>query len=460
MNLIVSPGHPLHGYVALPGDKSLSHRAALLAALAEGESRIENFLVSGVTQAMLKALTELDVPWKLDGTTLTVQGCGLNRLRPPKEALDCGNSATTIRLLAGALAAAGLPAVLDGSPGLRRRPMGRIVEPLQAMGVPIEPSDGGTAPLKLTSRPPAQPLHPIDYTLPVASAQVKSCLLLAALAADGPTALREPGPSRDHTERMLRSMGVSVTSEQLPVISDQLSADNSKAENPGNAFYITRIIPPREGALRPLRLTLPGDISSAAFLIVAALVTPGSEITLRDVGLNPSRTGLLDALRAMGADLQIVAQNERHGEPVGDLRVRHSRLNATRVNGPLVVRMIDEFPAFAVAAAYARGTTLVSEADELHHKESDRISALCQELCSLGVQASETPDGFIIQGGQALQGGTVQPHGDHRLAMSLAVAGLAAQAPVTVEGAEIISESFPEFVMTLQNLGADLRHGS
>jgi 3-phosphoshikimate 1-carboxyvinyltransferase len=331
--------------------------------------------------------------------------------------------------------------------------MGRIVEPLQAMGVPIEPSDGGTAPLKLTSRPPAQPLHPIDYTLPVASAQVKSCLLLAALAADGPTALREPGPSRDHTERMLRSMGVSITSEQL-------SVDNSKAENPGNTLYITRIVPPREGALRPLRLTLPGDISSAAFLIVAALVTPGSEITLRDVGLNLSRTGLLDALRAMGADLQIVTQNERDGEPVGDLRVRHSRLHATRVNGSLVVRMIDEFPAFAVAAAYARGTTLVSEADELHHKESDRISALCQELCSLGVQSSETPDGFIIQGGQALQGGTVQPHGDHRLAMSLAVAGLAAQAPVTVEGAEIISESFPEFVMTLQNLGADLRHGS
>jgi 3-phosphoshikimate 1-carboxyvinyltransferase len=424
-----------------------------LAALAEGENRIENFLVSGVTQAMLKALTELDVAWKLDGTTLTVQGCGLNRLRSPKEALDCGNSATTIRLLAGALAAAGLPAVLDGSPGLRRRPMERIVEPLQAMGVPIEPSDRGTAPLKLTSRPPAQPLHPIDYTLPVASAQVKSCLLLAALAADGPTVLREPGPSRDHTERMLRSMRVSVTSEQL-------SMDNSKAENPGNTLYITRIVPPREGALRPLRLTLPGDISSAAFLIVAALVTPGSEITLRDVGLNPSRTGLLDALGAMGADLQIVAQNERHGEPVGDLRVRHSRLNATRVNGPLVVRMIDEFPAFAVAAAYARGTTLVSEADELHHKESDRISALCQELCSLGVQASETPDGFIIQGGQALQGGTVQPHGDHRLAMSLAVAGLAAQAPVTVEGAEIIAESFPEFVTILQNFGADLRHGS
>ena len=443
MNLISSPGGALHGIAALPGDKSLSHRAALFAALAQGESRIENFLVSGVTQAMLDALTALSVPYELDSTTLTVHGHGLGGLKSPPAPINCGNSATTIRLLAGALAMAGVPAVLDGSAGLRRRPMERIVHPLQQMGVDIEALDGH-APLTLGRSP--LPLHPLDYTLPVASAQIKTCLLLAALAAGGPTTLREPGPSRDHTERMLRSQGIAVATQK--------SFENNQP------VYITRLTPPYNLSFAPVKLSLPSDFSAAAFLIVAALVTPGSSIVLCDVGLNPARTGLLDALLAMGADICITNPATRSGEPAGDLVVQHSSLRATRVAGEQVVRMIDEFPIFAVAAAYAAGTTIVSDAAELRLKESDRISSLCSELRALGVLAIESPDGFSITGGSPPGGCSVDAHGDHRLAMSLAVAGLAARQPVTIRGADIINESFPEFEPTLRRLGADLAQES
>ena len=330
MKLTISPGRPLRGEASLPGDKSLSHRAALFAALAEGESVIENFLVSGVTRAMLKALTALGVRWELDGCRLAVWGRGWQNLAAPDGPLDCGNSATTLRLLAGALAAAGVPAVLDGSPGLRRRPMGRIVEPLRAMGADIQPAPGSCAPLVLAARPASRRLTGGTHDLPVASAQVKTCLLLAALAADGPVTLREPSLSRDHTERMLSSMGVGIT---------------RLAPQAGTGPGV--ILQPPSEPLRPLVLTLPGDFSAAAFLIVAALITPGSEVTLRGVGLNPTRTGLLEALQAMGADIQVTPTADRSGEPVGDLRVRHSHLHGGAVSGDLVVRMIDEFPAFA-----------------------------------------------------------------------------------------------------------------
>src|SRR3990170_3895118 len=439
MKLISSPGRPLQGTAALPGDKSLSHRAALFAALAEGESRIENFLVSGVTRAMLEALAALAVAWQLEDSTLTVQGRGFSGLQPPVAHLDCGNSATTIRLLAGALAAAGVPAVLDGSPGLRRRPMERLVEPLHRMGVPIQ-AEQGRAPLSL--RAGRFPLRALDYTLPVASAQIKTCLLLAALAGDGPTTLREPGLSRDHTERMLGSMGISVTRQKI----------NGSQQTQ----YEIRLMPPKPLGLKPITLSLPGDFSSAAFLIVAALITPGSRLTLKEVGLNPGRTGLLDALLAMGARIEITAQSTRNSEPVGDLIVNHSQLHATQVKGEQVARMIDELPVFAVAAAFADGTTTVKDAAELRHKESDRIAALCQELGALGVNSVEYPDGFSIQGTGSLRGGTVQPHNDHRLAMALAVAGLGGPGPNTIQKDEIISESFPGFAATMQTLGANL----
>jgi 3-phosphoshikimate 1-carboxyvinyltransferase len=410
----------------------------LFAALADGESRIENLLVSGVTRVMLDSLTGLGVAWKLEGETLTVQGRGLDGLHAPERSLDCGNSATTIRLLAGALAAAGVPAVLDGSAGLRRRPMGRIVEPLQRMGVPIETTPEGTAPLVLHARPAGKKLRPLNEKLAVASAQVKSCLLLAALAADGPTSLREPGPSRDHTERMLGSMGVKITSRMV---------------EEGRCYET--ILEPPSGPLSPLHLTLPGDISAAAFLITAATITPGAEVRISGVGLNPTRTGLIDALQAMGADIQVQNAGVQAGEPVGDLVVRATRLHGIGVGGALVVRMIDEFSVFGAAAAYAEGTTVVRDATELRYKESDRIGTLCQELRALGISTTEAADGFTIEGGQPA-GGQAQAHGDHRLAMAMLVAGLAGSGPVTVDGAEMIHESFPGFVDALRTLGAHL----
>lgn len=446
MNLHISPGHALHGRVVLPGDKSISHRAALFASLADGESHFENFLVAGVSEAMLGALKSLSVRWDLQGTSLGVEGKGLRRSlgdhRAPEDllSLDCGNSATTMRLLAGVLAANSVPAILDGTEGLRRRPMQRIIEPLRQMGAKIESTDG-KAPLVFHAAP--LPLRAINYCMPVASAQVKSCLLLAGLGASGTTWLSEPGPSRDHTERMLRMMGVQVECQK--------NLDQEAAR------YETQLTPPADQRLNPLHLRIPGDFSAAAFIIVAALITPGSEVILKDVGLNPTRTGLLDVLQEMGALIEVIVKPvDQEFEPSGDIVVRHSELHGILVDGSRVVRMIDEFPAFAVAAAYAQGQTLVKGAGELRHKESDRISSVCQELRVLGIKVDETADGFSLQGGDKLKGGEVQSHGDHRLAMAMSVAGLAAGSVVRVREADIFSESFPEFVKTLQELGAQI----
>lgn len=436
MRLEVKPATALRGECALPGDKSLSHRAALFAALAEGQSRIENFLQAGVTEAMLQALGSLGVDWTLEGNTLIVDGKGPSGLGTPKQVLDCGNSATTMRLLVGALAGANVSCILDGSEGLRNRPMGRIVRPLREMGVPLQTAPGEVAPIRLDARAQGTFLRALAIDLPVASAQVKSALLLAGLGAKGTMDLKEPGPSRDHTERLLASMGVDIVMEPQD--------------------HRVRLKQP-ERPLRPLKLRLPGDISSAAFLIVAALIIPGSDLILRDVGLNPTRIGLLDVLWKMGAQVEILAQSEVHGEPKGDLRIRASELKGVDVDGHVVVRMIDEFPIFAVAAALAKGQTIVSQAGELRHKESDRISTLCGELRSMGVEIEEKPDGFSIQGGRRLSGDAhVQSHGDHRLAMALTVAGLTAAGPVVVEGAEMIDESFPEFLDILRQLGAEV----
>jgi 3-phosphoshikimate 1-carboxyvinyltransferase len=445
MKLIIHPGHPLRGETTVPGDKSLSHRAALFASLAEGESTVNRFLVSGVTRAMLDALTALGIAWQLKDERLTVQGRGLRGWRDPSGVLDCRNSATTIRLLTGAAAAAGIEAVLDGSAGLRRRPMDRIVLPLRQMGVKIETTANGCAPLRLARLPAGAHLRSATLALPVASAQVKSCLLLAALSADGPVTVTEPGPSRDHTERMLSAMGVRVET----VVNKRAAKEAAKSDAP---FQSVTIHPPT-APLKPLVMTLPGDISAAAFLIVAALITPGSEITIRDVGLNPTRTGLIDALRSMGASIHIFNERMESGEPVADLAVHHSPLHGTTVSGDLVVRMIDEFPAFAVAAAYATGVTDVRDAAELRTKESDRIAGLANELGGLGVAIEPRADGFRITGG-SVAGGTATARGDHRIAMSCALAGLASRAPVAVNDAEIMAESFPAFRETLAKLGA------
>ena len=441
MKLTVFPGSPLHGELGsdLPGDKSISHRAALFAALAEGESRIEHFQISGVTRPMLQALTALHVPWNLEGTTLTVQGSSLSGLKSPTAPIDCGSSATTLRLLAGALAAAGIEAELSGSAGLSRRPMDRILEPLRAMGAHIDAAAGGTAPLRLHARAAGTFLTPLNYSLPVASAQVKSCLLLAALNTRGNTILSEPGPSRDHTERMLSSMGVDITSRQ----------ENST----GAARYLVEMAAPSPLCLSPLHMKIPGDPSAAAFLIAAALTCPGSALKIQEICLNPTRTGLLDALLSMGARIEITNRHLLAGEPTGDVSVEYSPLHGTEINGALVVRMIDEFPALAAAACFARGTTVVHDAAELRLKESDRISVLAAELRKMGIAVDEFADGFAIQGG-SVSGGSVQAHADHRLAMSLIVTALSAAAPTTIDGAECMAESFPGFAETLQKLGA------
>lgn len=429
---------PLRGTARLPGDKSISHRAAVLAALAEGRSRAAGFLRAGVTQVMLDSLAALGVAWRWDGGDLNVDGAGRAGFTFRANSLGCGNSATTLRLLAGALA--GRPAwrkdagsadfVLDGSSQLRKRPMGRLLEPLLEMGARIHAIEQADhAPLRVT--PSA--LHGITFKMPVASAQVKTAILLAGLAATGPTIIEEPSPSRDHTERFLRHLGV-------PVESDGTSVRLHPLGHP----------------IPALDMRIPGDFSSAAFLIVAATIVPGSDVVVEDVGLNPRRTGLLVTLRRMGADIEELDRSMAAGEPVGTLRVRHRKLSATVVDGTEVVDMIDEFPVFAVAAAMAEGTTVVRQAAELRHKESDRIAVLAAELRKIGITMEESPDGFAIRGPSAISGGRIDSHGDHRLAMALAVAGLVSREKVEIQGAECVSESFPGFFETMHALGADL----
>ncbi len=419
--LILRRTQPLIGTYRPEGDKSLSHRALLFASLAEGKSTIRRFLVGGVTKAMLRCLRQLGVDWTLDeeAHTLTVQGVGSKGFSTPQAPLNCGNSATTFRLLAGVLAGAGINCILDGSDGLRKRPMRRISEPLQAMGANVTTTEG-CAPLTFS---PAT-LHGIDYTLPIASAQVKSCLILAALKAKGTTTLSEPGPSRDHSERMLSAMGADI----LPV-------------SPYGA-----VVKPLTTPLRPLDIELAGDISSAAFLLVAAAIIPGSNFVIQQVGINPTRTGIVDALRAMGADITFENESEMAGEPIADIHIRAVPLQGISIAGDLVVRMIDEFPAFMIAAAMAKGETIVRDAAELRTKESDRIAIMTAQLRAVGVEIEEYPDGFRIIGKGTIPGGaTVEAHGDHRIAMSMALAGLVAKSPMSISGFEMLNESFPDF---------------
>ncbi|MEJ5201434.1 MAG: 3-phosphoshikimate 1-carboxyvinyltransferase, partial [Anaerolineales bacterium] len=319
------------------------------------------------------------------------------------------------------------------------RPMLRIVQPLQQMGVAITASAEGGAPLRLEGRPAGMLLTPLHYNLPVASAQVKTCLLLASLAASAPSVVSEPLLSRDHSERLLSAMGVKI-----------------EQKFSGRAHSV-RITPPSNGALEPIHAVIPGDFSAAAFLIVASLIVPGSHILIQNVGLNPTRTGLLDALLEMGANIQIHNVQTLSGEPVGNIEVRHSPLKGIDVSGERVVSMIDEFPIFAVAAAFAHGVTTVTGAEELRYKESDRIGDLCREFKKVGIVIHENPDGFIIESNGNVPGnGIVQPYADHRLAMSMMVMGLASKKPITVQDVQIISESFPDFLSILQSLGADV----
>ncbi len=458
--LIVRQSRGLGGQVSVPGDKSISHRALMLGALAEGVSRVRNFLPAGDCLATLGCLRALGIEIERhDETTLTVHGRGLRGFQSPVMSyprkrvstpidsrlrgndgngrtaleLNCVRSGTTMRLLAGILAGQSFDSVLIGDAQLLRRPMRRVVEPLRQMGAQIDDLDG-RAPLHIRGTP----LHGYDHTLKVASAQVKSALLLAGLYADGPTVVREPGPGRDHTERMLKAQIANHPTTQPP------NHPTTQHALVVDGLTVT-LNPALIDHLEPLNITVPGDFSSAAFLLVAATLVSGSDVTVEGVGINPTRTGLLDVLRQMGAEIAVENECEQGGEPVADLTVRSANLTATTIQGDTVVRMIDEFPVLAVAATQAEGQTVVRDARELRVKETDRIATTVEELCKLGANIAPTDDGFIVNGPTPLRGTVVDSHGDHRLAMALAVAGLIAEGETVVENTECISDSFPGF---------------
>ncbi len=422
----VSPPVALHGTARVPGDKSISHRALMLGSLAAGKSHVSGFLPSGDCTATIGCMRALGVTIERhDETTLTVHGQGLRGLSPPGAPLDCVRSGTTMRLLAGLLAGQRFESTLTGDLQLRRRPMRRVTEPLRRMGAQIEDQDGH-GPLHVMG----SALHGCVLELNVASAQVKSALLLAGLYADGPTVVRQCGPARDHTELMLAAMGADVEIDGLEVT----------------------IRPVGRAALTPLTLHVPGDFSSAAYLLVAATLVSGSEVTIQEVGINPSRTGLLDVLGEMGARIEQLGPHDSGGEPVADLLVRAAPLHGATIAGDTVVRMIDEFPVLAVAATQAGGTTVVRDAAELRVKETDRIATVVSELSKMGAQIQPQADGFLVHGPTALRGAVVDSHGDHRLGMALVVAALVAEGETTVQGTDCIADSFPGFRDVLQGL--------
>jgi 3-phosphoshikimate 1-carboxyvinyltransferase len=429
-HVMVGRVESLRGRIRVPGDKSISHRTLLLGCLAHGQSSIRGFLPSADCLATLGCVRALGIQVEADdATTLTVHGRGLHGLRKPRAPLDCVRSGTTMRLLAGIVAGQAFegPEVrLTGDPQLLRRPMGRIARPLRRMGAAVETTDGH-APLTIYGRK----LHGCEHRLPVPSAQVKSAILLAALYAEGSTIVHQPGPARDHTELMLKAMGADVAIAGLTVT-----------------------LTPPSAPLSPLDLTVPGDISSASFPLAASLLVPGAEVTVEGVGVNPTRTGLFDVLRSMGTDVTLENQRDEGGEPVADVSVHASRLRSAKVRGHTVVRMIDEFPLLAVVATQAEGVTVVRDAAELRVKETDRIAVMASELKKMGGRIVPQPDGFVVAGPTQLRGAVVDSHGDHRIAMALAVAGLVARGETMVEHADCIADSFPGFEETMQALGA------
>ncbi len=430
--LTLHPGSPLTGRCYVPGDKSISHRAVMFASIAEGVSKIHNFLDGVDCRATIDVMRALGVQIEVDSPTeLIVHGRGLDGLQEPAGVLDCANSGTTIRLMTGLLAGQQFTSFLTGTAQIRRRPMGRIVQPLRGMGADIMGRQTGNyAPLGIR---PAR-LSGLEYDLPVASAQVKSCILMAGMYANGLTVIREPGPARDHTERMLSAMGAPISTL-------------------GNTIHAER---PTQ-ALKPLDVNVPGDISSAAFLLVAGALVPNSRISIAEVGINPTRTGIVDVLTEMGAQITYHNRRDDSGEPVADIEVRWSELQGITVGGSQIVTMIDELPVLAVAATQAHGKTVVRNAGELRVKETDRIATTVSELRKLGADIEPTDDGFIVTGPTPLNGGPVDGLEDHRLAMALAVAGLIAKGNTTVYGADVTGDSFPGFDSTLQALGAGVK---
>ncbi len=426
LKFTVQPGGQLNGNITVPGDKSMSHRAVMFGSIANGITEVSGFLEGEDALHTLEAFEQMGVSIERSGPgALVIHGNGIKAIKPPPQNIYHGNAGTGMRLMAGLLAGLGIPATLTGDHSLSGRPMGRIVDPLKMMGANISTAENGTPPINIMG---GGTLNGIDYHTPMASAQVKSCVLLAGLHASGRTSVTEPDVTRDHTERMLRGFGVDVQSNGL-----------SCSLNGGQALHATS-------------LTVPGDISSAAFFMVGAAVAPGSDVLLTNVGMNPTRRGVVDILKLMGADIHELNLRESGGEPVADVQVRGSQLNGIEVPENLVSLAIDEFPALFVAAASANGKTVVTGAEELRVKETDRIQVMADGLRILGVDIEDTPDGAIINGG-SIQGGTVDSCGDHRTAMSFAMAGLLASGPITILDCDNVATSFPGFASLAAGAG-------
>jgi 3-phosphoshikimate 1-carboxyvinyltransferase len=424
--LSVSAGGSLTGEITVPGDKSISHRSVIFGALADGVTRISGLLEGMDVLATIAAFRAMGV--QIEGPEngqLTVHGVGIDGLQAPAGDLDMGNSGTAMRLLAGLLAGQAFDARLIGDESLSRRPMRRVVEPLTSMGADISTAEGGTPPIAIRG---GASLKGIAYDMPMASAQVKSCLLLAGLYAEGRTCVTEPAPTRNHTEQMLQGFG-------YPVQVDGATA----CVEPGHRLSATELV-------------VPGDISSSAFFLVGATIAPGSRLLIRNVGINPTRIGILNVLKAMGADIQLQDQRSVGGEPVADLLVQSAALTGIHIDEADVPLAIDEFPAIFIAAAAAQGDTLLTGAEELRVKESDRIAVMAAGLAALGVEVEERPDGMLVKGGR-IRGGRVDSHGDHRIAMAFAMAGLISDGPILIDDCDNVATSFPIFAQLAASCG-------
>ena len=424
--MIIQKHGPLRGELAVPGDKSISHRSVMFGALSEGITEAENFLTGADCLSTISCFRQMGISVEQNGTSVIVHGKGLHGLTRPSGIIDAGNSGTTVRLLSGILAGQPFDSMITGDASIQKRPMKRVMTPLSQMGASITSvHENGCAPLQIKG----SPLHGIHYLSPVASAQVKSCVLLAGLYADAPTSVTEPAISRNHSELMLRYFGADIQCEGTT----------------------STVLP--DPRLVGQKVNVPGDISSAAYFIAAALLVPGSEVLLKNVGINPTRDGMLRVVRAMGGDVTLVNENTDGAEPCADLLIRSSSLHATTIEGELIPTLIDELPVIAVLAAFAEGTTVIKDAAELKVKESDRIAVMTENLKRMGADVEPTDDGMVIHGGRPLHGATINPYLDHRIAMSFAVAALAADGKTEIQDADCVKISYPGFYTDLEGLG-------
>lgn len=421
----ITKAKKLTGELTVPGDKSISHRSVMLGALSEGITEAEGFLAGADCLSTISCFRQMGIDILQEGSRVVIHGAGLHGLKAPSKILDAGNSGTTVRLMSGILAGQPFSSEITGDASIQKRPMGRIIDPLAKMNASIASAKGnGCAPLKIQG----QKLQGIHYLSPVASAQVKSCILLAGLYAEGNTSVTEPALSRDHTERMLRYLGASVSSSGL-----------TASIEPGSRLIGQKI-------------RIPGDISSAAYFIAAALLVPGSEILLKNVGINPTRSGMLEVCRAMGGNITLLNEDCSGPEPMADLLVKSSSLHGTVIEGSLIPTLIDELPMLAVLGAYAQGTTVIRDAAELKVKESDRIASVSENLKRMGADVIPTEDGMIIHGGKPLHGATIKTGLDHRIAMSFSIAALAAEGETEIPEADCVTISYPEFFEDLKSL--------